>query len=45
MKQYKRDEILKKLEEYHRQQGVAFLSQKDAVDYFRGLVELIESLR
>lgn len=36
-------EIIKKLEEYHKEQGVIFLSQEDAISYFRGLVEIIES--
>jgi nucleoid DNA-binding protein len=37
-------EIMQKLGEYHKQQGIVFLSQKDAEDYFKGLVDLIESL-
>lgn len=35
-------EILNKLEEYHKLQGVSFLSEKDAEDYFRGLVTIVE---
>lgn len=35
-------EILNKLEEYHKLQGVAFLSEKDAEDYFRGLTLIVE---
>lgn len=38
-----KEEIIKKLSDYHREQGVAFLSERDALDYFKGLVELIES--
>lgn len=38
-----REEIIKKLGEYHREQGVLFMSEEDAVNYFRGLVDLIES--
>lgn len=40
-KETKRGEILKRLEEFHKNQGVAFLTKKDAVDYFRGLTDLI----
>lgn len=39
-----REKILNKLQIYHRKQGVAFLSEKEAVNYFKGLVELIENL-
>lgn len=37
-------QILNALEIYHRTQGIAFLSQEGATDYFRGLTELIEAL-
>ena len=37
-----KEEILKKLEEYHRIQGIAFLSPKDAEDYFMGLTNIVE---
>ena len=36
---------MKKLAEYHRKQGIAFISEKDAEDYFAGLVDLIEEFR
>lgn len=36
--------ILDKLREFHKEQGVAFLSEKEAEEYFQGLVELIESI-
>jgi len=39
-----KEQIIKKLEQYHKEQGIVFLSEKDAVDYFSGLVELIEEL-
>lgn len=35
-------EILEKLAEFHKVQGVAFLSKVDQEDYFRGLTTLIE---
>ena len=35
-------EILQKLNEFHKLQGVAFMSQNDSEDYFRGLTTLIE---
>ena len=35
-------EIMDKLNIYHHKQGCAFLSKKDAEDYFKGLVEIIE---
>lgn len=39
-----RTEIIKRLAAYHQKQGIAFLSHKDSVNYFRGLVELIEHI-
>lgn len=39
-----KEKIIKKIEDYHRKQGIAFLSTKDAEDYFKGLVDLIESI-
>lgn len=39
-----KEEIIKKLSEYHKEQGIAFISEADALDYFKGLVELIENL-
>lgn len=39
-----RTQILNALEIYHRTQGIAFISEESAVDYFRGLTELIETL-
>jgi len=35
-------EIMEKLQKYHQQQGIAFLSKDDAEDYFKGLVEIVE---
>lgn len=35
-------EILKKLEEYHKFQGISFLSEKDAANYFSGLVTIVQ---
>jgi hypothetical protein len=37
-----REEILQKLNEFHKVQGVAFMSESDSEDYFRGLTTLIE---
>jgi hypothetical protein len=37
-------EIFANLKELHARQGVAFLSEQDAMDYYRELVELIEAL-
>ena len=39
-----KEEILEKLKEYHQKIGVAFFSVEDSYAYFKGLVELIESL-
>lgn len=35
---------MKKLELFHQEQGVAFLSEEDAISYYKGLVELIEEM-
>ena len=37
-------EIIKKLEKYHSKQGITFMSVSDAENYFKGLVEIIETL-
>ncbi len=39
-----KEEIIKKLGEYHKIQGVVFLSRQEELDYFKGLVELIENI-
>ena len=39
-----RERIMKALTGYGREEGIAFLSKKDAVKYWRGLVELVEQL-
>lgn len=39
-----REQIMTALEGYGREKGVAFLSQEEAVEYWRGLVEVIEGL-
>ena len=38
-----KEEIMQKLNEYHRNQGIAFLNEKDSLDYFKGLVEILEA--
>lgn len=37
-----REEMIEMLGNYHKQQGVVFLSEQDATDYFKGLIELFE---
>lgn len=39
-----RQEIMQKLQAYFQEQGVAFMSQREAEEFYKGLVELIESL-
>lgn len=39
-----RETIIKKLTVFNQEHGIAFVSEAEAVDYYRGLVELIESL-
>ncbi len=40
----RRGQILKALEGYGREEGIAFMSFEDSVSYWRGLVEIIENL-
>ena len=41
-KKTERERIMDDIAKLHREQGIAFLSHDDAVDYFRKLVELVE---
>ena len=39
-----KEEIIANLEELHSTEGIAFTSEKDKLDYYRKLIELIEAL-
>ncbi len=39
-----RAEIIANLKEFNASQGVVFLSEADAMDYYMALVELIETI-
>ena len=39
-----KEEIIANLKEYHSNQGIAFTSEEDSINYYRGLVEIIEHL-
>lgn len=40
----KRIEIIKRLGDFTREEGIAFLSEEDATGYYMSLVELIEEI-
>ena len=39
-----RAEIIQNLREFTQNEGIVFLSEKDSINYFKNLVELIEKL-
>ena len=39
-----KEEIMNKLKDFTKEQGILFTSEKDAEEYYRGLVEIIEDL-
>lgn len=39
-----KEEIIEKLKVYFREQGIAFMSEREAFDFYMGLVLLIEDL-
>lgn len=39
----RREALIQELSKYTNKEGVAFLSHEDAVDYYRGLIEVLEN--
>lgn len=37
-----KEDIMNTLAEYHKNQGIVFMSEEEAIDYYKGLVELLE---
>lgn len=44
LKRTTRETIIAKLQVYTKNQGIIFTSHTDSVEYYRGLVEIIEDL-